>query len=378
MKRKQIFKITALSVAMMSLSSVASAQWAVSDATGQRLINAVKGSVDSVRETANIQIKQQDLNQLDTDVRLRAALGQADIAKRDFEGLPTVPQCVEITKSRGKADSIAASRGSGGGASGAGRAQRDRDAKIVNVATAQAATLEGKGQIGTCGTLEADSGIAGCTGGVGVLSGADINIGGLTSNTKNGTVNPGVAGFRDQVNLSMDAETFDAAFKNANDSTMYAAPGVPTEQELARNPVYMAMYASLMRKLDASKQVLVNIAKQYKESPNAPANWAQDRASWQDMFRGETWTPRPSKMELLRFNAYYDYLKPTGYVAPTDPIKVQENMMKLMTINNVLAYENMLKQDQTNILLAHLLTQQTTPVNPAAVNAELAKTKNLR
>ncbi len=377
MKRKQIFKITALSVAMMSLSSVASAQWAVSDATGQRLINAVKGSVDSVRETANIQIKQQDLNQLDTDVRLRAALGQADIAKRDFEGLPTVPQCVEITKSRGKADSIAASRGSGGGASGAGRAQRNRDQLITNVATAQAATLEGKGQIGTCGTLEADSGIAGCTS-VGRLSGADVGIGGLTANTKNGTLTPGVAGLREQVNLSMDEETFDAALKNANDSTMYAAPGVPTEDELARNPVYMAMYTSLVRKLHASKEVLVNVAKQYRESANAPAGWAREENSWRDMFRGETWTLRPSKMEEFRFNAYYDYLKPVGYTAPTDPIKVQENMMKLMTLNNVLAYENMVKQDQTNILLAHLLVQQTTPVNPGAINAELAKTKNLR
>jgi len=74
MKKQTIFKITAVSLAIMSCASVANAQWAVSDATGQRLMNAVKGSVDSVRETANIQIKQQDLNQLDTDVRLRAAL----------------------------------------------------------------------------------------------------------------------------------------------------------------------------------------------------------------------------------------------------------------------------------------------------------------
>lgn len=377
MKKQTIFKITAVSLAIMSCASVANAQWAVSDATGQRLINAVKGSVDSVRETANIQIKQQDLNQLDTDVRLRAALGQADIARRDFEGLPTVPQCVEITKSRGKADAISASRSTGGGGSASGRAQRNRNELITNVATAQAATLEGKQDIGTCTSLDVAGRIGGCSA-PGVLAGADIKIRGLTANTEGGQFSAEGVGGNEQVNLSMSQRGFDAAYKNANDSTMYAAPGVPTADELRRNPVYAAMYNSLVRKLEASKEALLNVAKQYKESPNAPANWAQDRASWQDMFRGETWTPRPSKMELLRFNVYYDYLKPTGYVAPTDPIKVQENMMKLMTINNVLAYENMLKQDQTNILLAHLLTQQTTPVNPAAVNAELAKTKNLR
>lgn len=392
--KKNIFKTTIIVTLLGISGSISNAQWAVTNVndavyyplyfaptTGLftravgLMISGLKGSVDSVKSTQDIMIKQQDNMEYAQDLRSRMALGQADIARRDFEQLPTLKQCIEMSKNQTAGASVSAAMG-GAGSGGNARAgtQVNRERNIKDVATAQAAILENKAALGTCSTVDASAGIGGC-GGPGPLAGADTKIHGLLSNVE------GARAGMDFANFSMGANAYTAALKNANDSTMYAAPGLPDPAQLRMNPAYKAAYDTVMNKLSAARDALIEQAK-VTRGGTPPAGsmaekvWSDSRAQYQQMFPTLVYPNNPSLFEMLNFAVHKEYIGVNPEVK--DPVELAIKLNQQVAVSNMIAWQSYKQQQLQTILLGHLLTQQTTPANLQAVNAELAKTKNMR
>lgn len=394
MKNYKIKK-TVVALSFIGLASVGtlSAQWAVTNVNDAiyfsptgiftqsvgRIMSGVKGSVDAVRETQNIQIAQSDANLEKTDQRNRLAKGVAEIYKKDLEQIPTIQQCVELTNKKANSSAVSASHGAGGGGGrGAGGAAKPdsrekRQEEVKDTATAQASLLLNKAALKTCaGGM--DNAIQGCSG-AGEYAGGDVNSSSVTQNIS------GKQTGKDLANFSLNADGFKVAQKYANDSTLYDAPRFLTDDEAKKNPAYVAMYNSVINKLNAANEAILNVAK-IRRAPDtliggaAGANWTKSKGEYEQTL-GLKQPPVPSLFELLNFTVFNDYAGPNS-AKPKSGEELQQDLNRKITLANVIALKQLQSSEQNNILLAHLLAQQVTPVNIQAVHAEHAKTKNLK
>ena len=99
MKNKNLTKI-AIATILLGSTQLASAQWAVTnvnDIQNRNVWASIKGAVDQVRASVDSLSTLTERMQFDNDTRLRIALGQADIAKKDVAAMPTLRECVELT-----------------------------------------------------------------------------------------------------------------------------------------------------------------------------------------------------------------------------------------------------------------------------------------
>lgn len=372
----QILKKTLVANIILLAAGMANAQWAVTDNTTHQLLGQVYNQLGKVSTNQSVQISQQDQLNYSADQRNRIAMGQADIARRDFEQLPTLAQCVEKTQQSSKAAAF------GGGASANNRVnsasgikQLNRPARITSTATALAPILEERQEIGTCSTYDAEAKIAGCTA-EGNLSGADTTLAGLTRNIENGTKDAG--GNRQQVNLSLTEKGYKAALKNANDSAFANAPGLPKPEQTRQNPVYKAMYDSLMIKLNAAHGALLDVLRMFAVGPTPPKDWSSNSSKWTTIFPGEKFPANPSKMDLYRFESALYFFKEDDLFKKNDQIDVSKRTNDLLALNNMLVFEQLRAQQNNNILLAHILVQLTTPINQDTVKAEMSRTNTAR
>ena len=394
MKNYKIKK-TVLALSFISIASIGtlSAQWAVTNVNDPiyfsptgiftqsvgRIMSGVKGSIDSVRETANIQIAQQDGLQEDTDKRNRIANGVAEIYKKDLEQIPTIQQCVELTNKQTNTSAVSATHGAGGGGGrGAGGAPKPdsrekRQEEVKDTATAQASLLLNKTTLKTCaGGM--DNAIQGCSG-VGEYAGGDINSSSITQNIS------GKQTGKDLANFSLNSEGYKVAQKYANDSTLYDAPRFLNEAQAKKNPSYIAMYNSVINKLNASNEAILSIAK-IRRAPDtliggaAGANWTKSKGEYEQTL-GLKQPSVPSLFELLNFTVFNDYAGPNS-AKPKSGEELQQEVSRKITLANVISLKQLQATEQNNILLAHLLVQQVTPVNIQSVHAEHAKTVNMK
>lgn len=400
MRKNYKMKKTLMAVSLVGLTSFGtlSAQWAVTNVndpiyyplyfgpTGLftqslgRMMSATKDAVDSVREANNIQISQHDANQEDSDKRSRLNQGLSDMYKRDLDAMPTIQQCVQLTNRTANAGATSATfsagGGSGRGAGGVAKAnsKEAREDSITSTATAQASLLMNKSTLGTCGG-GMDNAISGCSG-MGAYAGGDINSVSLTGNIA------GKSGNKDIANFSMSADGYKVAQKYANDATLYEAPKYADPAQVAKNPAYVAMYNSVISKLNAANEAFLSVARWKVANTGlsgpALANWNNTKADYQATL-GLTPPPAPSLFEMVNFQALNDYAGPNTKdpVALSDQ-EVMRDISKKLALSNVLALKQVQATEQNTILLAHILAQQTTPVNIQAVNAEYAKTMNIK
>lgn len=339
--------------------------------------NAVKSSNDALRVSQQAAAKQDSLNQWDSDVRLRAALGQSAIAKRDAELYPTIQQCVEMTRRDVVGGAVRASMG--GGSSGGVAKYKERAKAIVSDVAVLAIPLANKTAAGTCDDNDVAAGVCSAKG---RFAGADVATVGIKANIDSSTRK----GASEISNFSMSKEAYVAAQKNINDSVMYNAPknaaSDTTKAQLKSNPAYLSLYNAIMSKLNAASYALNEIANarvgaELPAGSMAAKTWEDSKSTYEGMFPNLAWTATPSLAELFNFAVLRDYMGPQD-TEVKDEKQLLEDLNKKMALSNMIAWRSYLQQENTNILLSHMLTQMVTPINKSTVDAEFSKTVALK
>ncbi|NCQ52312.1 hypothetical protein GW796_10605 [archaeon] len=384
MKKNKI-KLVSATVLALTISSAANAQWAtinVQDFLNRMFqsagSNAIKGAVDLTRSSIDNMVRSQTENQADTDARARKAA--AELAARNAVTpsavkYPTVEQCIEITSQPAKTPSIAsAGRSAGGGTQGGGpggkRTLVKSNAALLNK------ILEQKSTLGTCSDEVA--GAANCAKDSTITekySGGDIYPRGIKGNIE-GVVSDSDtnAAFK---NHTMTPTGFEVAKKYASDMSYYDKPKVAEPEQLAKNPVYAALYSSMQTKLAAANDTILDIAKQQREADVPPSGIAGQVWSSATDFKTVTGLPdkpsKPSIFDIINYGVSKDFVGNST----ADLSSIQE-VNKRLSVSNYIAWQAYKQQQNTNILLAHMLIQMTTPITKAQVEAEFTKTQNMR
>jgi len=380
-KTNTVFKKALLVNAIFLATGFANAQWAVTDNTTHQLMGQVYNQLGKLAANQSVQISQQDQLNYSADQRNRIAIGQADIARRDFEQMPTLRQCVERTEQRAKATAIGGggnassrNRAAASGGGGGGRGELNRAALITSNQTALAPIIATRPAIGTCTTYDVAAGVGRCAS-VGNLSGADRQITGITRNIEGGAMDTG--GNRQQVNMSLSDKGHLAGIKHINDATLSNAPGLPPAVNTKQNPIFMALYDSLMIRLFAAHGVMTDVLNMFVGSPTAPQGWGQNASKWATLFPGETFPTNPSRMDVYRFESTKYFLKEDDLFKENDAASIAKRGNNLLALNNMLVFEQIRLQQNNNILLSHILVQLTTPVDESVIQRELARTRTM-
>ena len=386
MKKNMKLKIIVSSIILLGLSNQSYAAWAVIDAanlkqttiiakntfTIAQQIAATGQKVSQVNESINALHKQTVLNTEDQDIRYRKALGDAAQGGRMMDMIPTLKQCAEITKglSGGARSSAVASSNlkATGGSYG-------RDARAKNVTSSAAAlgqVLNGKYSLGTC--HEEIFGAANCAT-KGEYARGDTeprsikgNIKGLNNSDNN------EAEFNNYT--FTEKSDLDVAQKYVSDSTMYDKPKVVDKETLKKNPAYAALYENMMTKLNAANDALTDILKMRRPSSVDIQNSLAGK-EWNDIsgakYKKVTGLAKkptnPSMFDLVNYHVLNDYLGNED--AELDST---EEVNKRLALNNYILWAQYRQQENTNILLSHILVQLTTPITKEQVDAEFVKT----
>lgn len=336
------------------------------------MLSIVDGNMQAQNATQQVQISQQDHNMAVQDSRQRRSAGLAEIAKQDDALRPTIQQCIEITANSykyGAVDNIfrgTRNRGPDGKFKSIDEAALD----IKNAAGAQEAVLTDMVALGTC---SAEFGKAAGCNGPGDFARADMNSQSLMVNMQ------GAAQGRDYANWSLNTKGVEVGLKYIKDVTLGQTARLPSPTQLAKNPAYLAMYKGVMAKLIAAQTTLngiLNFSAGTTLIGTPAAIWGTAKAQYTSIFGSNVQFPtNPSSFEVLNFTVFRDYMIPK----PTrDPIEISMDNNRLLAVNNYLLLQQFKAQQNTNVLLSHLLVQAVTPINKDAVDAEYNKTVSLK
>lgn len=396
-KIKKIFMALSM-IGLTSLTTIVDAQWAVSNVndplyfgptgiftqTMAQMQNSVKASVDQVATLTEVSRKQALQLQQDTDARNRMAMGQAAIAAKNVEIFPTLQACAELTQQNTGAGSMAAAY-SGGSSGGTGK-KKPLPAAAEEIKTEvdkQIAMLKEKETLGTCSTSNAKTGVGKCTavgdfGGSPNIPSSDVSSLSIKGNTSNADKTD--KNNQEIANFSLNPKAIDVANQYIQNATLYNAPKSLPDDKAKANPGYQPLYDSIMLKLNGAQQALKDILAMRK-APNAlqsdslaKAYWDQNSKKYKSIF-GMKAPELPSLADLMNFNAANDYVG-----VPNDTAKTQEELLKeinkKLALNNMIAVKQLSQQENTNILLALMLTQAVTPVNSSELNNQYGKIMN--
>lgn len=371
-----------IALGMIGSITIAQAQWAVTNVndvmyfgpTGiftqmmGKMNSAINATMASVNGTAQVAIAQQDTNMAIQDSRQRRSMGLAEIARRDNLARPTIESCAEVSKTAYKSPAMAAAL-RGGRRPGSGNAFNPTFDSVAmgfrSTADEQAAMLKNMPSSGTCAPEYGN--IAGCSG-TGPYVKGDILALGIKTNMK------GANGDRDFKDFSMDESGYRVAKDYIAAATMYDAPRMPTRDQIQKNPSYLASYKSVITKLYAAQDAMTDVANLRMGNalpPIAKQFWDKESAKYTAIY-GVAPPGAPSVVELLNLNVVSDYL------LPEQNEDKAESARKRIALSNFIAWKQFLAQENTNILLGHILTQLTTPVNKAQLDADYTKTANMK
>lgn len=379
-----------IAISMLGLTSIGNAQWAVTNVNDPlyfgptgiftqmmgQMQNTVKASIDQVSALGEIARKQDAQMQEDTDRRMREAMGSANIAAYNMSLVPTIQACAEYTQ-RGVGAAAVRSSMSGGGGSGKYSAPGKASAEIKSEWIKQGALLANKKNLGTCSAEDFAGKVAECTE-VGDFGGSvktpagdvtSLSIKANMSNNQKMSVKQ-----QDYANLTMNAQAQDVANQYIKNATLYNAPKVLPYDKLQKTPAYKAMYDAVMTKLNSSQQVMVEIMSTRKESAGfdtsslASKYWQENAPAYKSLL-GMNPPTNPSFTELVNFSVINDY-----FGIPKNTAMSEQDLLKELnrkaSLNNLIAYKQLSNQENTNILLALLLTQATTPApSPNEMNS---------
>lgn len=379
--------------AMLSLATMGNAQWAVTNVndplyfgpTGVftqmvgQMNNTVKASIDQVSALGDLTRKQSNQLQEDTDIRNRAAMGYQAMAQHNLQMMPTLEACAALT-ARGAGAAAVTSSMSGGSGGGGGKSRTLADTtKITSESVKQSEMLSTKATLGTCGVN--DNGVAGCSGSPGEYGGnakqlsADVSSLSIKANMKNSDRLD--KNNQDFANFTLDSQGFDVAKQYIRNATFYNAPMALSNEQLQKNPSYKAAYDSVMTKLNGAYQAMLDIASTRKAGNPLPSGslagkfWTDNQGQYQSLF-GMKQPTNPSLTDLLNFAVFYDYFGTPKATAMDQQAQLQDISNKL-ALNNLISYKQLTQQENTNILLALMLTQSVTPVSSNDVQNQFNK-----
>jgi uncharacterized protein YutE (UPF0331/DUF86 family) len=402
MKKNTKLKVISAAVFLLACNGSAYAQWAVIDpaniaqstiVAAQSTITAAKSTLSSVynyytmmasaangqgiqetTQAVNLMQKQSVINLQTQDMMNRKALGDNKLADIAYQLSPSLSACAEASGNADNAPKNAAGRSAVSGGGGGPHGTEARSKAVTSTIAAQAALLKDQKALGTC--ISELEGSAGCTGN-GDFAGADMHPRGIKGNVKG--IPRGNEDGAAYNNYTLDSEAFKVAKKYAADMAYYDKPKVPTKTQLEKNPTYAAMYKSVQTKLDASHDTVLDIARFKKEAQNITGTAAGK--TWVDIGNDEfkkvtglnNKPVKPGMYDLVNFQVNNDY-----YGNEKADLKSMEEVNKRLALSNYLNWQQYKQQENTNILLAHLLTQMTTPVNKAQVDAEYTKISSFK
>ena len=343
--------------------------------------NATNGQkMEDISQSINLMNQQSVLNNVDQDRRKRVADGQMAVINNIMNNFPTLQSCVEKSNMVGTADSVprggaakAATKATGGGT----QSSKARSMAVTSTATAQAELLKKQKDLGTCITELAGSG--GCSGDD-KYAGGDIQPRGIKGDIKD--ISRDEQTKAEYNSFTMDKDAIEVAKSYVANATYYDKPKVTTKAQLEKNPVYGALYKTIQTKLDAAHGVLTDIYKIRRQadadintSVGVGKTWANSVSNYTKI-TGLNKHPgnKPSMFELTNFEVKNDYL---GGDTKVDLTKTEE-VNKRLALSNYIAWQSYQQQENTNLLLSHILVQLTTPANKAQLDSEFGKTVNMK
>lgn len=217
--------------------SVANAQWSVQDVNSNNikkntddLVKAAKTQIsnqEAAKSATEVLSKQMSIQLEETDKRNRSNIALADTVKRDRDAMPTLKQCVDLTRGNVAGGGSKTARSGGGGASGKDttvpgapaykKAQEGAKSQLrklgMSIETAKAASA--------CGTTEMEKGSKFCgeDAGVSKFNGANISPRSLMGNYKDNEN-------RAYKNYTLDAEAQKAALEYIKVSALNHLPPI--------------------------------------------------------------------------------------------------------------------------------------------------------
>lgn len=404
MKKNTKLKVISAAVFLLACNGTAHAQWAVIDpaniaqstiVAAQSTITAAKSTLSSVynyytmmasaangqgiqetTQAVNLMQKQSVINLETQDMMNRKRMGDAKLGEIAYNMLPTLSACAEASNNASNSPKNAAGRAAVSGGGGGSQGEFARSKAVTSTSAAQAELLKEKKLLGTC-TAET-AGPAGCGATEeGTFAGADIHPRGIKGNVRDiRRDNENGAAYN---NFTHDADSFKAAKKYAADMAYYDKPKVATAEQARKNPGYTALYSAMQTKLNTAHDTIMDINRFKSASPvniGGTAGKAWDAITPTD-FEKITGLPKkpakPSMYDIVNLQVNNDY-----YGNEKAELQNIEEVNKRLALTNYLNWQQYKQQETTNTLLAHILVQLTTPVNKNQLDAEYAKTMNMR
>lgn len=397
MKRLNKKKIGLALGLVLTLTTASQAQWAtfnVSDALYdyfRSMRDYVQNSnLQVISNGQQLQMAQAAQNVVNADYRNRLATVYNNILQDDNSQRPTWATCIEASKGQVGVASVAASINGGRRGGGGGGRQKGVDPNpnkdyapddptkiqenIRSNENAQAMVLHNIQNTGTCSKRYGSK----LCGGDGEYALADVSVFGLLSNSgKSDKVNPNF----NSANYTMNPAAYKAAQQYINVATLANAPKYPDPSEIEKNPLYVAIYNSMIIKLNAAGEVLTSLA-DLRKAPTTVSQAISDvwtapatTSDWKVIFPTLKQPQAPSLYEFMNFRAYADVFGPQTIKNANNgsEIDVLKAVQSKIALNNLIAWQQYNQQEKTNVLLSHILVQLSTPSNKDVLDREYQK-----
>lgn len=398
MKKLNISKIS-LAIGLVLTITTSQAQWAtfnVSDALYdyfRSMRDYVQNSnLQVISNGQQLQMAQASQNVVNTDYRNRLKTVYDNVLEEDERTRPSYQLCVELSKGQVGVSSVAASMGSGGRSGGGGGGRRKAsdanpgtDYKITaptviqenirSTENAQSMVLYNMKEALTCAPRY---GSTLCGDAPAEYTLADVSVFGLLSNSAKGDK---VKSTLDFANYTMSPAAYKAGQQYINVATLANAPKYPTPADISKNPLYVAMYNSMIIKLNAAGETLKSMLDLRQaptttnEAVNAVWNSPDNTTDWTTVFPLMKKPTSPSFYEFLNSRVMFDVFGPkTIATASTgSEIETMKGIQSKIAMNNLINWQQYNQQEKTNVLLSHILVQLSTPSQKEVLDREYQK-----
>ncbi len=354
--------------------SVANAQWSVQDVNSNNikkntddLVKAAKTQIsnqEAAKSATEVLSKQMSVQLEETDKRNRSNIALADTIKRDRDAMPTLKQCIDLTRGGSGSSGSKSSRSGGGGSSGTDvnvpgtpafkKAQEAAKSELrklgMAIETAKAASA--------CGTTEMEKHSKFCGEGedVSKFNGANISPRSLMGNYKD-------SDSRNYKNYTLDADAQKAALQYIQVAALNHLPPVIHKGKVKTNETYVANYLVVANGIQTAADAITNVTSHYNEITNATgANgafqtyWNSVSKSYEDLGMEKPEFPSLAEMYLLEVQQDYYMLNTEKDNDQTEIVQLK-NLNRKMALANYLTARQINLQEYQNILMSHLVVK---------------------
>lgn len=354
--------------------SVANAQWSVQDVNSNNikkntddLVKAAKTQIsnqEAAKSATEVLSKQMSIQLEETDKRNRSNIALADTVKRDRDAMPTLKQCVDLTRGNVAGGGSKTARSGGGGASGKDttvpgapaykKAQEGAKSQLrklgMSIETAKAASA--------CGTTEMEKGSKFCgeDAGVSKFNGANISPRSLMGNYKDNEN-------RSYKNYTLDAEAQKAALEYIKVSALNHLPPIIHKDKVKSNETYLANYYIVTNGIQTAADAMTNVTSHYNEIDKpTEANgifqtyWTKVSKAYELLDMEKPKTPSLAEMYILEVNKDY-YMLDDEKDSDGTEIEQLKNLNRKMALANYLTARQINLQEYQNILMSHLVVK---------------------